>query len=246
MSQKTFYTNLSNLKLPEIKTISTSTEIYNKGLIRKEKKNRIRLVDNNSIISHMFVRRKKLVRGNSLKIFKARLQHRRDDFYTGNFLIATSKIRFKNAPTDFLQKLQNMRQTEKVVSVPHTEFSRLQLVKKNKAIARIKSQIIKYKPELNKPELKPKVIKVARSFVSKVFKDKEKGKIKSLFVSPVSKKTKRLNLQKIKVLSLKLKKEVFQGKILPKKKQIDSKKNNLRKLKRFSRKFPVTVAGRRL
>lgn len=36
MSQKTFYTNLTSLKLPEIKTIST--KIHNKGLIRKEKK----------------------------------------------------------------------------------------------------------------------------------------------------------------------------------------------------------------
>ena len=58
MSQKTFYTHLNNLVLPEMKTVST--KIYNKGLIRKEKENKIRLVDNNSIISHIFVRRKKL------------------------------------------------------------------------------------------------------------------------------------------------------------------------------------------
>jgi hypothetical protein len=111
MAQKTFYTNLINLKLPEIKTVSA--EISNKGLIRKKRKNKIRLVDNNSIISHIFVRREKHVRGNFIKLLKTRLQHRRDDFYTGNFILATSKINYKNPANNLLQKLKLLRRDKK-------------------------------------------------------------------------------------------------------------------------------------
>jgi hypothetical protein len=50
----------------------------------------------------------------------------------------------------------------------------------------------------------------------------------------------------IEFLSVKLKKKLFKDKILPIKKQINSKKNKLRKVKRFSKKFPVIVTGPRL
>lgn len=169
MSQKTFYTHLNNLVLPEMKTVST--KIYNKGLIRKEKENKIRLVDNNSIISHIFVRRKKLVRGSSLKLFKTRLQHRRDDFYTGDFLLATTKIRFKNAAPDLLQKLQNMRRRKKVISVPYSESYRL---RRNKLDLTLEHRLRKFSPKLRQG-----LMERARKMLAKSIRDKEKKRIKS-------------------------------------------------------------------
>lgn len=242
MSQKTFYTHLSDLKLPEIKTIST--KIHNKGLIRKERENKIRLIDNNSIISHIFVRRKKLVRGSSLKLFKAKLQHRRDDFYTGNFLLATSKIRLKNAASNFLQKLQNMRRREKVASVPPTKIPlslRLRLDKANLAL--------KSSPRKISPESRRKLMKKVYSIAIRKIQNKEQKKVKSWFVNPISNETRRKRIilkRVIKFLPLELKKKAFQGKILLKKKQISSKKNKLRKMKRLSKKFPVMVTGPKL
>lgn len=237
MSQKTFYTNLTSLKLPEIKTISA--EIYNKGLIRKEKKNKIRLVDNNSIISHIFVRKERFVRGSSLKLFKARLQHRRDDFYTGNFLLATPKIHFKTAATDLLQKLENLRRRKKEVSVPRPDF----YTRRNKILSSLKSSELKVIPKSKRI----RIIKI-RKDMRKVMKEEKGKKIRSWLISPASKKTlnatKRIRLRKLKKLSpLRLKKKALRGKILPKKKQIISKRNVLTKLKRYSKKFPVMIAG---
>jgi hypothetical protein len=172
MSQKTFYTHLNNLELPEMKTVST--KIYNKGLVRKEKENKIRLVDNNSIISNIFVRRKKFVRGSSLKLFKTRLQHRRDDFYTGNFLLATAKIRFKNAAPDLLQKLQNMRRRKKVISVPHTKISRLHPLKQNRLDLSLEHRLRRFSPKLRQG-----LMKRARSMLTKSIRSREKRRIKS-------------------------------------------------------------------
>lgn len=229
MSQKTFYTHLNNLVLPEMKTVST--KIYNKGLIRKEKENKIRLVDNNSIISHIFVRRKKLVRGSSLKLFKTRLQHRRDDFYTGDFLLATTKIRFKNAAPDLLQKLQNMRRRKKVISVPYSESYRLHRLRRNKLDLTLEHRLRKFSPKLRQG-----LMKRARKMLAKSIRDKEKKRIKSWFV-PISDRT----LDNTK--EMKLKKVI---KFLSIKKQISSKKNKLVKVKRLSKKFPVIVTGPRL
>ncbi len=225
---------------------TVSTKIYNKGLVRKEKENKIRLVDNNSIISNIFVRRKKFVRGSSLKLFKTRLQHRRDDFYTGNFLLATAKIRFKNAAPDLLQKLQNMRRRKKVISVPRTKISRLHRLKQNRLDLSLEHRLRRFSPKLRQG-----LMKRARSMLTKSIRSREKRRIKSWFVNPISNKSldkaEEMKLKKaIEFLSVKLKKKLFKDKILPIKKQINSKENKLRKVKRFSKKFPVIVTGPRL
>jgi len=236
MSQKTFYTNLTSLKLPEIKTIST--KIHNKGLIRKEKKNKIRLVDNNSVISHIFVRKKQFARGNSLKLLKVRLQHRRDDFYTGNFLLATSKMNLKSAATNFLQKLENLRRRKKEISVPRSKVHTI----RNTRILSLKSSQVNV---LHRS--KQMVVQKMLANIRKTVGDERKMKIKSWFVNSTSRKageTKRKSLNRLKRLSpLRLRKKIFHGKILQKGKLLSSKKKRLKKLKRFSRKFPVILAG---
>ena len=232
MSQKTFYTNLTSLKLPEIKTIST--KIHNKGLIRKEKKNKIRLVDNNSVISHIFVRKEQFARGNSLKLLKVRLQHRRDDFYTGNFLLATSKMNLKSAATNFLQKLENLRRRKKEISVPRNKVHTIQ----NTRILSLKSSQVNVLPRSRKT-----IVQKMRKTVG----DERRMKVKSWFVNSTSKnasETKRKSLNRLKrILPLRLRKKIFHGKILQKGKLLSSKKEGLKKLKRFSRKFPVILAG---
>jgi len=139
MSQKTFYTNLISLKLPEMKAISS--EIYNKGLIRKEKKDKIRLVDNNSLISHIFVRRKKFGRGNSIKLLKTTLQHRRDHYYTADFLLATSKIHLNNPANNFLQKLKNLRRKKRTINILNNHKFNLLLKSKRNILANKRSKI---------------------------------------------------------------------------------------------------------
>ena len=222
MVQKTFYINLTNLKLPEIKTVSA--EISNKGLIRKKRKNKIRLVDNNSVISHIYVRREKHVRGNFIKLLKTKLQHRRDDFYAGNVILATSKINYKNPANNLLQKLKLLRRNKKKESLK-VKFS-ISAINKKQTLSKLN-----FLRESKKVLIKK--IHLTHGDKYEKINIKNQKRIKSFFSKnahpKISNKKDKLNRS--------FKKRKFHTKITKQ----SSKKTVWFKKKSFSNKFPLII-----
>lgn len=134
MAQKTFYTNLRNHNIPETKGISA--KFYGKGLIRKVKKNSISLIDNNSTISHVYVKKQNSTRGNSIQLLLTKLQHKRNKVYTGNFLLASSKIKVDSPAINFLKKLEGLTLNAKTSPI----FKKINLTKlKERILTTLKS-----------------------------------------------------------------------------------------------------------